>query len=70
MVSRLGFGLQLFRLGANAVRTRFDSLSVLEGGLQIDVLFDLGGDVGVAACEAIHCSATADGAGSCHREEK
>lgn len=61
---------QLFGFRPDAVRTGLDPGAVLENGLQIDVLFLLGGDVRVAAGKAIHCSPAADCAGACHRCEK
>ncbi len=62
----LDLRLQVLRFGTNAGGTRLDSLAVFENGLQIDVLFGLGSDIGVAAGEAIHSSAAADGTCSCH----
>lgn len=65
----LGFRSELFRFRADAGGTGFHPFAVLQDGLQVDMLFHLGSDVGVAAREAVKRSASANRACSGHSGE-
>ena len=66
----LDLRFQILRFRPNTGSAGFYSLTVFDDGLQIDLLFGLGSDIGVAAGEAIHSSAAADGTCSGHRKIK
>lgn len=63
---RLGRRFEPFRLTTDAGRAGFYPLTITHHSLEVDMLLDLGGDIGVTAGEAVHCSASADGTGSSH----